>query len=552
MLVLPLLPALTLQSIERDSPKETNFLIALIAIVIGVAVYAWARPTPPLGPADTTGDDAPAPKRNEAARAAMAGLAVTALWAGYGFFFTRFSIINHHALRTSTIDLGLYDNIFYQSAHGHPLGCSFVKSGYHGAAHFDPFLVLISPLYRLYPRAEFLLGLQSIWLGAATVPAYLIARHKLGSRVAGVAFAAMYALYPAVHGANMYDFHSLALITPMMLFLLYFLETDRKAAYAALIFPMLLVREDISILLCFVGAYAILSRKPGWARLGWITIGVSFVYLVVAKRFFMNSADMLNSGDNSYSFAYYFDDLIPNHNGVPGLFISIFTNPVYVFKTVLTEPKILYLLALFMPLAFLPLLARPARVMLGWGLFFCLSATRSAVFSTHFQYSCLIIPIAFAIAPGALRQIGDGAIARARGLDGPRLRRGILAGAFVASLLCSWKFGGFLENATFHGGFTPPARSLSQKEKETYEWIRAEVGKIPIEDSVGATNRVGAHVSNRMRAYHYNERMNADWAFIDDSDLRGNDLDKHTKLVQSGAMELVSKHDHLTLYRRKK
>ena len=39
--------------------------------------------------------------------------------------------------------LGYYDNIFFQSIHGKPLGCSMIKSGYHGSAHFDPLLVLL-------------------------------------------------------------------------------------------------------------------------------------------------------------------------------------------------------------------------------------------------------------------------------------------------------------------------------------------------------------------------------------------------------------------------
>src|SRR5262249_60600206 len=55
-------------------------------------------------------------------------------------------------------------------------------SGYHGSAHFDPILVVLSPLYLLYPRAEMILVLQCLWVGGGVVPAYLIAQDKLGSR----------------------------------------------------------------------------------------------------------------------------------------------------------------------------------------------------------------------------------------------------------------------------------------------------------------------------------------------------------------------------------
>ncbi len=462
LLALPVMPALMVTAVERDSPKVTFFLVTIAAAVAGASAYAWLRAEPPLGATlGPLGDDAPPPRRPERAARLLAGVAVAALWAGYGWFFSRLAVINHHALNTRTIDLGIYDNIFYQSAHGHPLACSFVKAGYHGSAHFDPILVVLSPLYLLYPRAEFLLVLQAVWLGAGVVPVYLLARGRLVGRLGAVALAAMYALYPALHGANMYEFHSLTLVVPLMLWLLYFLESGRFKSYWLLLLPALLVREDVAILMCFVGLYAILSRRPRWTRLGWITILVSCVYFVVVKRFFMTSADVFNSGNkDAYSFAYYYDDLIPNHNGVGGMLISLLTNPVFVLKTTLGEPKILYLLTLFVPVVFLPFVARPGRVMLIWGLFFCLLASRGAVFSVHFQYSAIIIPIVFAVTPAALARVEDGGLVRVAGLDGARLRRSLLFAAFVASLLVSWKFGGLLENTTFRGGFTPPARAL--------------------------------------------------------------------------------------------
>jgi uncharacterized membrane protein len=554
LLALPLIPALTFDNIERESPKETLFLITLTAAVAGTSAYAWLRPTAPLGVSLTgsSGDDPPPPRplRQGAARV-VATLAVAALWAAYGAFFSWLSVANHHALNTRTIDLGYYDNIFYQSIHGHPLACSFIKAGYHGSAHFDPILVVLSPLYLFYPRAELLLVLQAVWLGAGVVPVYLIARERLSSRIAAVALAAMYAVYPALHGANMYEFHSLTLVAPVVLWLLYFLEAGRFKSYWALLLPTLLVREDVAILLCFVGAYAILARRPRWARLGWVTILASAVYFAIVKRFFMTSVDIFMSGKDSYSFAYYYDDLIPNHNGVAGMLVSLLTNPVFVLKTMLAELKILYFLTLFVPLVFLPLVARPGRVMLVWGLLFCLLASRGAVFSVHFQYSCIIIPVVFAVTPAALRQIEDGPVVRMLGLDGARVWRALLAAAFAASLLVTWKFGAVIDNGTFRGGFSPVARGLTPKDNELYAWIRQQIDQIPRGASVAVTNRTGPHASNRQQAYFYPEHSEVDWLFIDEAEIRGGDLEKHNKNLAAGVFELVAKRDRLAFYKRR-
>jgi hypothetical protein len=150
----------------------------------------------------------------------------------------------------------------------------------------------------------------------------------------------------------------------------------------------------------------------------------------------------------------------------------------------------------------------------------------------------------------ALKQIEEGPFVQRHGLDGPRYARALIAGALVASLLASWKFGGIFENASFHGGFTPPVRQLSEKDKETYEWIRTEVAKIPLQDSVGTTNRTGPHASNRPRAYHWGEHPEAEWAFVDENEAKGDD--RFNKAVQRGDLELVSKHDRFVIYHRKK
>ena len=543
LLALPILPALTLQKIEQDSPKQTFFYIAIFSAIVGVGVYAWseaaASDDPDLGPS----------ARQRRVHRILAAVAVAAIWATYGIFFSRLSIVNHHAFNTRTIDLGYYDNIFYQSIHGRPLGCSLIKAGYHGSAHFDPLLVVLSPLYLLYPRAEMLLVLQAVWLGAGVVPVYLIAYEKLGRRAPAVALAAMYALYPALHGANMYEFHSLSLLSSILLWLIYFLEKGSQRAYYLVLIPALLCREDVALILCFISVYAIISRRPGFARLGWTTIVVSLLYFAIVKRFFMTSADIFMSGKDSLSFAYYYEDLIPNKNGVAGIIVSVVTNPVFVIKTMVAEPKIVYLLTLFMPLCFLPFLAKTSRVMLGYGLLFTLLATRTAVFSPAFQYSATLIPFAFALTPIALRQVEDSALPAQLGLDSRRLATALLGAALMSSLLVSWKFGGYLENHFFRGGFSRITRGLTPAEKETYAWLDKTVASIPEGASVGTTNKLGCHVSNRKDVVFYPGHGPTDYMLVDESEITGAYLEQHNKAVQQGKVVQVARLQKMVLFK---
>ncbi|WP_438033131.1 DUF2079 domain-containing protein [Sorangium sp. So ce204] len=557
LLALPFVAALQVPNIEKESPKTAIFFAALAAAAVGAGVYGWGRDGWGRGERSSLGlDGAPehAGALAEAGRR-LTPLAVLALWAGYGAFFSRLAITNHRALHTRTTDLGYYDNIFYQSIHGRPLGCSFIKAGYHGSAHFDPILVLLSPLYLIYPRAELLLVLQSVWLGAGVVPVYLLARDKLEHRGKALLLAAVWAIYPALHGVNMYEFHSLALISPLLVWLLYFYETGKDRWYWVTLAALLLCREDVSLLMCFIGLYAIFDRRGvSKARLGWVTIATSLVYLVIVKLFFMTSAGIIMSGKDAYSFAYYYEELMPNRSGLGGLLVSLLTNPVFALKVVLEEPKILFLLQIFVPLAFLPFLAKPGRWMLVYGLMFCLLASRDAVFSIHFQYSSILFPIAFALTPLALKRIESSAPAAYYGLDGRRLSRALLAAMLVASALVSWKFGGLVDNASFRGGFSRVARKLTPEHEATYAWVRKQVEAIPPGAIVGTTNKMGPHVSNRKEAYFYpgDRAAIVQYVLLDEGELKGRDLERHNASVKRGELKELSRLKKMALFQRVK
>jgi uncharacterized membrane protein len=275
---------------------------------------------------------------------------------------------------------------------------------------------------------------------------------------------------------------------------------------------------------------------------------VSIVYFIVVKRFIMYSPDVLNAGDESYGFAYYFSDLIPAGKGATELVLSILTNPWFALKHAFAnEKKVLFLLQLFVPLALVPLYARSARIALGYGLFLCLAASREAVFTIHFQYACLIFPAAFAMTPLALDRVRDNA---ARfGLDGQRLVRAALAFMLAATVLLSWKFGAIMKNDAFRGGFTPIAHELDERTRARWEFI-AEMKKL-VEPgaSVTVTNSTGPHMSNRAEAYFYHQRKQTHYVFIYERELKKWVKTWHDERVKSGGLVELGSHQGVKLYR---
>ncbi len=542
LLALPIVMVLAQVGVEKSDPLWTMFLATLAGLLIAASAYSW-----PLS--EKRRFDSP---RAETIRRLMTGLLLVGLWAGYGYLLTRLAISHHHALNTRTADLGYYDNIFYQSLHGRPLGCSFVKGGNHASAHFDPILVLLSPLYLIYDHAETLLTLQSVWLGAGVIPIYLIAKRKLESRSAGLTLAFVYTMYPALHGTNLYEFHSLTLITPLVLWAVYFLEEGHIKRYAVTILLLLLCREDVPLMVCFIGAYAFISGDKKLRRVAIPTIVVAFLYFVVVKVFVMPGSGMMNEGSKqAYSYQYYFRDMIPQRKGITGLGLTLLSNPMFVLRKTLGNPqKILYLLQLFVPLALFPLVAKRARVMMVYGLLVAMLASRKPVFQIHFQYAAMVFPFAFAITPRGMQRLRDSDRLSALGIDSRRFMRACLIFMLVGTAIISWKFGALVDNTSFRGGFMRLARPpLSQGTQKRWQHIKKMVDRIPPGARVAVTGRTGPQVSNRQHVYFLRQRKRADYVFVDERQIKKKTKKLHDRRKQSKELIELDRYRTYALFR---
>ena len=542
VLAAPLVVGLAVEKIETKHVVLTLTLIAGAAALAGGSFYWWPRrsTSKPMG------------RAWRIAGWALAIVAVSGLWLAYGSWFSVASVINHQAMHTQIADLGYYDNIFFHSSRGAPLVCTLCKEGVHYSSHFDPILVLISPLYRLYPRAEFALYLQSFWLGSGAIPLFLLARRRLGHALPAVALALCFVLYPAMQGMNLYDFHSIALIAPLVLWLLYAFECDSPIPFGFIFVLLLLTREDVSLLMCFIAAGMFMTRTGRWRWISVAMILVSVIYFVVVKKLVMISPDVLNCTKGGTCFRYYYEDLIPKGEGVGGLLTSLITAPVYALKIVLDQDKLVFFAQLFLPMAFVPFFVKRRRVMLVYGMAFCFLASNEPVYSLGFQYSSFLYPIGFALTAIGLDEIRRSHRLAALGFDPARMSNALVGVVLVASMLSSWKFGGLIENGAFRGGFGRPARELSSKDADRYAWLTMKIASIPEDAPVAATRRIGPHISNRPVADYYPRHTNdrVDYVFVHMPDLKSKERKRLDREVKAGKYVELDRQGQIRLYGR--
>lgn len=129
--------------------------------------------------------------------------------------------------------------------------------------HFHPVLILLAPLWWLWPSPAVLLWAQAALFGASAYPLTRVAMAKLGPRL-GMLAGAGYAFSFGLQGSQNVQFHEYAFAVLFVAFgLAAFLENRPKAALlwiGALVF----VKEDLGLTVMMLGfAMAWMWRTPG-------------------------------------------------------------------------------------------------------------------------------------------------------------------------------------------------------------------------------------------------------------------------------------------------
>jgi uncharacterized membrane protein len=260
-------------------------------------------------------------------------LPVLALIVAYAMRFSLLSVAVHDGYDTPAYDMGLFDQGIWLLSRFHAPFVTVMGRNLFGD-HTCFILLLVVPLFWVYPHAQALLVLQSWALAAAAVPIYLIGRKLLGRGVLGTtlatAMAATYLLNPALQNGNLEQFHPECLMVLALAI----------AVYAAVDWhPRLLIAAAIAALLCKQDTALMVIPLALWVawrrdrRLGLILAGAAAAWMAIAFLVIIN----LLLGTTSFNMAR-----VP-FGGFTGFVKSIFTKPRQVWDYVTSQGRLFYL-----------------------------------------------------------------------------------------------------------------------------------------------------------------------------------------------------------------
>ena len=124
--------------------------------------------------------------------------------------------------------------------------------------HFHPILLLLGPIWRLFPTPLSLLITQDLLLAVSAWPLTRLAS-RLTNQWVGGALGLVYVLSWGMQGAVAAQFHEIAFAMPMLAFASAAFVERRWVAVTAWSAPLVLVKEDMGLTILMIGVAVILT-----------------------------------------------------------------------------------------------------------------------------------------------------------------------------------------------------------------------------------------------------------------------------------------------------
>ncbi len=177
------------------------------------------------------------------------------------------SWLRSYELETTTWDMGVYQQAIWTSAHGRPFyETADVETGGYGSllqVHSVLLFYLLVPVYAALPSQSTLFAVQSVAVGLAAVPLYLLARDLSSSPRIGLVTGLVYLAWTPVLSSTLYDFHPEAFL-PVELFTLVLFWERGRFRWGFLVAAMAFATMELApVLTFFVAVFGLLeSRLP--------------------------------------------------------------------------------------------------------------------------------------------------------------------------------------------------------------------------------------------------------------------------------------------------
>ena len=296
-------------------------------------------------------------------------------------------------------DMSVEANLAWHMVHG-PLFFNSLDNRSALSQHFAPVWFVSGLLYRVWESPLTLLALQSVAVGLGVVPVYLLTLQRGLGPFHGFLMIALYAFNWFLHVDNAHDYHRPVLVIPVLLWLMYAVEVNRKGVATVLAVLSLTIEESLGLVLVGVGLY-VLAMQRAWRWWGVALAATGLGYFLLITKVIM---PMLTPEGVLFLWARY------AHLGSDPIdaAVNLLLHPVWAVDQALFRHnqfiRILYLLGSF---GFLPLLGWRQGLLATIPLGMMLLSGSSGQYNLGHHYTAPALPFLFYSATYGLKRVID-------------------------------------------------------------------------------------------------------------------------------------------------
>ena len=454
---------------------------------------------------------------------------VAGLVLAYFGLYTILSVLRHVTYHSFGPDLGLFDQIFWNTTQGRPwestmsLGQPLPHSYF--SDHFSPVYLLVLPFYAVFPYPQTLLIIQTLMLALGAVPIYLLARDKFAPGFARLAWVAAYFLFLPVAFINLFDFHELAFAVLPLGFALYFLERRQVGWFLISLLAAFLVKEELPLVGVGFGAYILLEKRDLRLGLG-VLLGSALAFFGIVR--------LIIPAFGGGGYVYFTARYAQLGDSPQQILVTVLTNPRKLAATLFQVQKFKFLLGIFGPVLGLSVLSGFGIILLLPTLATLLLSNYAPQFAFTSHYSAPLIALVLGTAILGLA----------------RLRPSLHVPLSAAVLISSLAFSFLLGDLPFSRHFDP---HMFEPEPRYAAFVH-NLDQIPHDASVGAENNLTPHLSHRRFIYNleFEGPNNAEYLALDFAALDRNPaaLQQQIAGFQARGYQTIATGDGLTLMQR--
>lgn len=392
--------------------------------------------------------------------------------------------------------------------------------------HADFFLIVLTPLYILFPSAWTLLILQAVILGVGGFIVYAIARQVVKNKLYSLCFALLYLLNPSVIRTSIYDFHAVVLATTFLLAAWYCIIQKKWWWFVFWGILTGLTKEQVWI------PVGLMSIYYAWKQKEYVK-GIGFGILCFLLSVFLIAYAIPHAHQAPH---FVLNNYTDYGEGTNGVITGILTHPIQVLQSLADTERLGFLWQIFSPLSIFTLFAPFFLIFMGPELLGYLISENINMHQLYYQYTATLTPFVFISAIYGFRFIEQKIPAK-------MYKQVLLFALFLVGFFYSYRYSPFPYSrepqVDMFASFSPEKQAM-----------RAYLSLIPQTASVSATNNLGAHLANREHIYIYPLGYDiADYVVLDKAKIDTH-AQEYIQLITDPSLATAFENEKYLIYRR--